>query len=81
MDADEIRQVVDAIVNRKRLSELRPHDLVASLHRRSLPATFLPIIEPLLHIRSDATYKYAMDIVGKMKGASDEASDAVQAAW
>ena len=81
MDHVELQKVVDAIVGKKRLGEVRPHELVASLHRKSLPANAFSIIEPLLHIKDGATYKYAIDMVGKMKGASVEASDAVEAAW
>lgn len=54
---------------------------VASIHRKKFPASYLPIVEPLLHITEGATFKYAIDIVGKMKGAGEEASAAVEAAW
>lgn len=77
----ELQDVVNAIVGQKRLGGLRPHELLASIHRRTLPASALPIIEPLLHIKDGATYKYAIDIVGKMKGAASDASEAVEAAW
>lgn len=81
MDLAELRNLVDAIVQNKRLGERTPHDLLESLHRKKLPATALPIISPLLDMANNVTYKYAIDIVGKMKGASGEASDAVEAAW
>ena len=81
MDPVELQKVVDAIVEYRRLGELRPHELVASLHRKTLSADSLPIIEPLLYIHREAVYKYAIDIVGKMKHASAEASEAIEAAW
>jgi hypothetical protein len=81
MDLVELQNVVDAIVEKKRLDRLRPHELLTSIHRKSFPASALPIIEPLLHIKDGATYKYAIDMVGKMKGASRNAFDAIEAAW
>jgi hypothetical protein len=81
MDLVELQDVVDAIVGKKRLGGLRPHELMASIHRKSLPAGAFPIIEPLLHIKDGATYKYAIDMVGKMKGVSSIASEAIEAAW
>jgi hypothetical protein len=80
MELTELQNVVDAIVEQKRLGELRPHELLESIRRKSFPATALPIIEPLLHL-NNPTYKYAIDMVGKMKGASGDASDAVEGAW
>ena len=77
----ELHELVEAVVQKKRLNGLRPHELVASIHRKRLSAEFLPAIEPLLHVTDGATYKYAIDIVGKMKGASNDASEAVEAAW
>ena len=81
MDLAELQDIVDAIVENRRLNGLRPHELLASIHRKTLPASALPIIEPLLRIKDGATYKYAIDMVGKMKGASSNASEAIGAAW
>lgn len=81
MNLTELQEMVDAIVGNKLHGGLKPHELLQSLHRKSLPASALPIIEPLLRIKGGATYKYAIDIVGKMKGASDNAAGAVEAAW
>ncbi|NNJ27634.1 hypothetical protein [Alienimonas chondri] len=81
MNDDELQELVDAVVARRSLNGLKPHQLVDSIHRKRLPADRLSTIEPLLHIESGVTYKYAIDVVGKMKGASVEASDAVEAAW
>ena len=81
MDLIELQNVVDAIVSRKRLGKLRPHELITSIHRRSFPASALPILEPLLHVQDGVTYKYPIDIVGRMHGASMDASDAIEAAW
>jgi len=78
MDLAELRRIVDAIIENKRLDGLRPHELLASIHRKKLPANALPIVEPLLHIKEGATHKYAIDIIGKMKGASEQESEA---AW
>ncbi len=77
----ELQQIVDAIVNKRRLGDLKPHELLDSLHRKKLPAEYFSIVEPLLHVKDGATYKYAIDIVGKMKGTSEAASDAVESAW
>ena len=81
MNLIELQQVVDAIVGRRRLGNLGPYELLDSIHRRKLPADSLSIDEPLLHIDEASTYKYAIDIVGKIKDASNEAADAVEAAW
>lgn len=72
MDPVELQKVVDATIEKRRHNELRPHELAASLHRKCFPANTMSIIEPLLHIRDGVTYKYAIAIVGKMKGASNE---------
>ena len=81
MDLGELQRIVDAIVEKKRLDGLRPHELMASIHRKTFPPSVLPIVEPLLHVKDGAVYKYAIDMVGKMKGPSADASDAVEAAW
>ncbi len=81
MRVEELHELVDAVTQKRRLNRLRPHELVESIHRKRFPADYLPAIEPLLHVTDGATYKYAIDIVGKMKDASTEASDAIEAAW
>lgn len=81
MDLAELQNVVDVIIGKKRTGELRPFELLESIHRRRFPADCLPILEPLLHITDGATYKYAIDVVGRLKGTSQEASDAIEAAW
>lgn len=81
MDLDELQNIVDAIVGHKCLGGLRPHELLASIHRKSFPASALPIIEPLLHIKDCYTSKYAIDMIGKLKGASRDASTIIEAAW
>jgi hypothetical protein len=80
MELIGLENVVDAIAGRKRLGKLGPFELLESIRRKSFPAATLPIIEPLLHMENP-TYKYAIEMVGKMKGASADASDAVDAAW
>lgn len=79
MDLAELQEIVDAITENRRLGDLKPHELLKSIHRKRFPADALPIIERLLHL--DSTYKYAIEMIGKLKGASHEASDAVEAAW
>jgi len=54
---------------------------MASIHQKRFPASCLSIVEPLLHIKDGSIYKYAIDIVGRMKGAGEEASAAIEAAW
>lgn len=81
MDLVELQRIVDAIVQKKRLDGLKPHQLMTSIYRKTFPASALPIVEPLLHVNDGATYKYAIDMVGKLKGASSDAADAVEAAW
>jgi len=81
MNLIELQNIVDAIVAKKRSGGLRPHELLASIHRKRLPAGSLPVIAPLLHAEDHATCKCAIDMVGKMKGADSEASAAVEAAW
>jgi len=81
MDAEELQEIVAAIVEKRRHNELRPHELVQSIHRRRFPADYLPVLEPLLHIDDGAVYKYAIEIVGKLKNADEAASDAIEAAW
>ena len=79
--ADELRELVTAVVQKRRHNGLRSHELIDSIRRRRFPAEFLPVIEPLLHVPDAAVYKTAIDIVGKMKNASTDASDAIEAAW
>ena len=81
MDLAELQNVVDAILANRRMGDLGPYELLESIHRKRFSAEALPIIAPLLHITEGATYKYAIDMVGKLKGASHEASEAVEAAW
>ena len=81
MEASELQDVVTAIVEKRRHNDLRPYELVESIRRKRFPADYLPILEPLLHIKDDAVYKYAIDIVGKLKNASTTASEAIEAAW
>ena len=83
MNSIELQQVVDAIIGNRRLGNLRPHELLESIHRkRKFPTGSFSIIEPLLHITDGATYKYAIDIIGKINnGTSNKASDAIEAAW
>ena len=81
MDHSELQQIVDAIVGNKRWGDLRPHQALEFIHRKKFPMEALPILEPLLQSKDMVTYKCAIDMVGNMKGAAAEASEAVEAAW
>ncbi len=54
---------------------------ILSIHRKVFPASYLPALAPLLCIKDDAACKYAIDIIGRMKGASEDASIAITLAW
>ena len=80
MNETELSQVIESILAKKQGStRINRHDQLKLIQRKKFPATYLPIIEPLLHHKS--FYKHAIDIVGNMKGAATDASDAVEAAW
>ena len=81
MHIEELHALVDAVTQKRKYNGLRPHELVESIHRKRFPADYLPAIEPLLHDTDNTTYKSAIDIVGKMKNASTEASEAIEAAF
>jgi len=81
MKASELQEIVTAIIEKRRLNDRRPHELVDAIRRKRFPADYFQILEPLLHIKDGVVYKYAMDIVGKLKNPSTAASDAIEAAW
>ncbi|MCC9602285.1 hypothetical protein LOC67_17155 [Stieleria sp. JC731] len=81
MEASELQAIVSAIVEKRRYKGLRTHELVDSIHRKRFPAEYLPILEPLLDIKDGAVFKYAIDIVGRLKNPSQAASEAVESAW
>ena len=81
MKIDELSELVDAVIHKRQLRGMRPHQLVESIHRKRFQADYLSTIEPLLHIDDNVTYKQAIDIIGKMKGASDEAAEAIEKTW
>ena len=80
MNESELRTAIEKITAKKHgSSRINPFDILKTIHRKKFPASSLPLLEPLL--QHDSYYKYAIDIVGNMKGASTEASNAVEAAW
>ena len=81
MEATELQDIVSAIIANRRHNSLRPHELVDAIHRRRFPGNYFPILAPLLEIKNGVTYKYAIDIVGKLKNPPAAASDAIESAW
>lgn len=80
MDLEELEKIVKSIVRNRKLDGKTPYQLMQSIYRKSFPADALPIVEPLLKM-DRVTVIDAMQMIGKMKGDTRAASQAIEAAW
>lgn len=81
MKLEELSEIVEAIVQNRRIGQLKPYDLMQSIYRKKFPGEALSILEPLLHVKNQVTRKEAITMIGNLKQPPELAGKVIEEAW